>query len=216
MSLKLKQGERSDFQPLPEGQYTARCYQVIDLGTQETQRAGESKLQAKIMVTWEVLDDPKMTDGRPFAISKQYTASLDERSYLYKDLVSWRGKAFTADELLGFDISDLVGAYCQVQVIHNEYNGNTYANINTIMGTKERPEAVNTDVIFDINNPDMEVFDNLPDWIKDKIRNSEEWQSKENNKVYGQEPLDIEVEEKTKQLTKEVEDEPINLDDIPF
>lgn len=203
---------------LPAGQYVARCYKIIDLGTQKVTWLGEEKLQHKVMIYWEILDDKvKMEDGRPFSISRKYTASLNEKSNLYADLVAWRGKEFTETELAGFDISKLLGAYCQMQVIHNESSGKTYANANTLMSTKERPDPVNPDVMFDIDEPDMLVFEAQSEWLKDQIRQSAEWQARESNPDTAEpdirKPLD---------LGKPMEDlaggptDEINIDDIPF
>lgn len=202
MSLVVKQ-TGGDFEMVPEGQYVARCIKVIDLGTQTVTWAGEEKKQHKVQVVWEILDeDTKMKDGRPFAVSKMYTASLNEGSHLYKDLVGWRGRKFTQEELLGFDISKLLGAYTYMQVVHNEAtNGKTYANVDSLMATKERPEGVNDTVYFDINNPDMEVFDGLSDYLKDKIRAAEEWEQD----TPDESPVEVDEEE-----------EKVNLDDIPF
>jgi hypothetical protein len=215
MGLTLKQ-EGGDYELLPDGVYTARCFKVIDLGTQAVSWNNETKYQPKLMLTWEILDDNvKMKDGRPFATSKTYTASLNEKSTLYQDLVKWRGQAFSNEELLGFDISKLLGAYCTLQIIHNTGdNGKTYANIAGIMKTKERPAGINQEVMFDINNPDMQVFNDLSDYLKDKIRSSQEWKEKENTDVSvsaNTDSKDIEIEDLT-----DAGDEPINLDDIPF
>lgn len=219
MALTVKQGAGGEFELVPEGQYTARCFKVIDLGTQEVEWQGESKLQPKVMITWEILDDPKMKDGRPFAVTKQYTASLNENSHLYKDLVAWRGKAFTKDELLGFDISKLLGAYCTIQVVHTESGGRTYANINAIMGTKDRPKGINPEVMFDIAEPNMEIFESLSDYLKDKIRASQEWQAKE--MMENQDgPVSKEIQlgdiDQTFPEAEEVKDEEIDISDIPF
>lgn len=221
MTLQVKQPEGGDFELVPEGVYVARCYKVIDLGTQQIEYMGEIKFLPKIMITWEILDDPKMKDGRPFAISKTYTASLSEKSHLYKDLVAWRGKAFTKEELLGFDISKLLGAYCQLQVIHKDSKdgSKTFALVNTIMATKERPKVVNDDVLFDIANPNMEVFEGFSDYLKDKIRGSDEWKArdiqaknaepKEDEPESDEEPADL-------NNAADIDGEEIDLKDIPF
>lgn len=208
MSLTVTKGS-DDFELLPAGQYIARCYKIIDLGTQDVVWLGETKQQHKVMIYWEILDDKvKMEDGRPYSISRKYTASLNEKSNLYADLVSWRGKDFTEAELAGFDISKLLGAYCQMQVIHNESGGKTYANANTLMATKERPKAVNPDVMFDIENPDMDIFESQSDWLKNQIRQSAEWQARS----AGVEDVDT-TDTPSKPIGTE---ETINLDDIPF
>lgn len=215
MALKVTQSG-GEFELLPAGQYIARCYKIIDLGTQDVTWLGETKKQQKVMIYWEILDDKvKMEDGRPFSISRKYTASLNEKSNLYSDLVAWRGRDFTEAELAGFDMSKLLGAYCQMQVIHNESNGKTYANVNTIMATKDRPAAVNPDVMFDIDSPDMTVFEAQSEWLKDQIRKSPEWQARESDSDISE----IDTLSKPIGIDKVVDvdpDEEINIDDIPF
>lgn len=219
MSLQVSQ-TGGDFEIVPAGVYVARCFKVIDLGTQDVVWSGETKQQRKVMVTWEILDDEvKMEDGRPFAVTKQYTASLNENSHLYKDLVSWRGKAFTADELISFDISKLVGAYCQVQIVHSEGGDRTYANVNTIMsiGKAEKPKGVNPDVSFDVDNPDMELFNGFSDWLKAKIRASHEWRNQEGSDESTQADAPEDVPTKDIEI-EDLEDDkpPIKLEDVPF
>ena len=209
MSLTVSEGTKGNFEILPEGQYIARCFKMIDLGTQTTEWAGEKKLQKKILICWEVLDDEvKMHDGRPFAITKKYTASLHEKAMLRKDLEAWRGKKFTDSELANFYLPDILGTYCMVQIVHTDVGDNTYANISSIMATKEKPEPVNKNVEFDIDVPNMEIFETFSDKLKDQIKQSEEWKRREAKSVKPR--------EQAAAVLGDVQDEPINLDDIPF
>lgn len=202
MSLTVSQGNQQEFEVTPEGTYIARCFKVIDLGTQTVEWMGEKKFQKKVLVSWELLDpEAKMKDGRPFAVTKRYTASLHEKAQLRKDLQNWRGKRFTEEELEGFSLKNILGTYCQIQVVHTESNGNTYANVDAIMSTREKPEGVNPLVHFDIDEPDMKVLESLSERLRGLIESSPEWRAKDA-------PAKDEV--------AEVGDEPINLDDIPF
>lgn len=204
MSLTVSQGSQGEFEITPEGTYIARCFKVIDLGTQTVEWMGEKKFQQKVLVSWELLDPAaKMKDGRPFAVTKKYTASLHEKAQLRKDLQNWRGKRFTDEELTGFDLKNILGSYCQIQVVHAEVNGSTYANVDAIMSTREKPEGVNPLVHFDINDPDMAIFEGLSERLRSIIEASPEWQARG---VEG--PAEDEVHE--------IGDDPINLDDIPF
>jgi hypothetical protein len=179
MSLTVSQGNSLEFETVPEGTYIGRCYKIVDLGTQTSEWAGEKKQQKKVMVSWELLDpEVKMQDGRPFAVHQRYTASLGEKANLRKDLEAWRGKKFTDVELEGFELKNVLGAYCMIQVVHTEKNGSTYANVNAIMSTKEKPNPVNEDVIFDIDSPDLAVFDSLSERMKELIQATPEWQSR--------------------------------------
>lgn len=179
MSLTVKSSGNGDFETVPEGAYTARCIKVIDLGTQTTTGQYGTKHQKQVMVTWELLDDEiKMQDGRPFAATQFYTASLHEKAKLRKDLEAWRGKKFNDAELEGFDLKNVLGTYCMLQIVHSQ--DGQYANVNAIMsyrGTK--PEGVNSTMAFDISNPDMDVFNALSDKMKAKITSTPEWAERE-------------------------------------
>jgi hypothetical protein len=117
----------SEFTPAPEGVHNAVCVDVVDLGMVENMWGKKHQLK----VVWEI--EAQMEDGRRFIVQKRYSASLHEKSTLSKDLKSWRGRAFTADELKGFDMEKVVGVACQLVVIHNEKEGAIYANIQSIL-----------------------------------------------------------------------------------
>ena len=75
-----------------------------------------------------------MSDGKPFLIKKDYRASLHEKAGLRKDLEAWRGRPFTNVELQGFDLENVVGAPCMLNVIHKQGSkGGTFSNIAGIM-----------------------------------------------------------------------------------
>lgn len=118
----------------------------------------------------------------PMTISKEYTLSMHEKASLRKDLGAWRGKQFTDEEAKTFDIAKLVGVYCMVNVTHSESNGKEYANVaglSPLPGAlkNSRPAGVHSHAIFEIENPDMGVFDKLPDFLKNKIREAPEWEN---------------------------------------
>lgn len=179
MSLTVKASNNGEFEMTPEGSYIGRCIKVIDLGTQTINGQRGPKQTKKVLITWELLDDEvRMRDGQPFAVSQNYTASLYEAAQLRKDLESWRGKKFTDEELEGFDLTNVLGTYCLLQVIHSK--DGQYANVQTIMKYKgEKPEGINELVAFDISNPDMEVFNSFGDKMKSKIMNTPEWEGRE-------------------------------------
>src|SRR5664280_3623167 len=80
---------------IPAGTHVARCYGIIDLGRQYSQKFG--RWANKIMVQFELPAD-LTDDGRPSVISKTYTLSLNDKASLKKDLESWLGRPVTADE----------------------------------------------------------------------------------------------------------------------
>lgn len=222
MGLTASETGGGNFEMTPEGVYTARCYRIVDLGTQKGAEIFGSKEQHKVMVSWELIGkgDPKMQEGdnkgKTFSIHKRYTVSLSEKASLRADLEAWRGKKFSPDELKGFDLSNVLGAYCMIQVVHDETG--KYANVNSIMAFKgAKPEPVNADLVFDIDEPDMQVFDTLSDSLKGTIMQAPEW-----NKNAGAPkpsktiaPADVSIEDMDTVAPVTGEEE-INLADIPF
>jgi hypothetical protein len=117
--------KESDYTTAPEGLWPAVCVDVFDLGLVETP-FGQ---QAKIEITWQLEEKDPKTDRR-FLVSQRYTPSLHEKSRLRPLLESWRGRKFTKDEEREFDIEKLLGANCQLQIVHNiKDEGRTYANV---------------------------------------------------------------------------------------
>ena len=119
MSLTVSSGE-SDYEVVPAGQHQAVCYRLVDAGTREEQyKDNPPKKRHSVFIYWE-LPEVKMADDRPFTISKKYTLTLNENGTLYKDLKTWRGKAFTAEELKGFDLLNILGKTAQLEVVHSD------------------------------------------------------------------------------------------------
>ena len=178
MAVTAKQTE-TDFKPCPEGNHTARCIGVVDLGTHPMEFAGQKKMIHKIRLMWE-LPDEKRDDGKPFQISKDYGLSLHEKSTLRKDLEGWRGKRFTEKELSGFDVEILAGKTCMINVLHKKStNGKTYANITSVSATPKGmkcPEQINDTILFSFENFSQESFSKLPKFIREKIMQTPEYQ----------------------------------------
>jgi hypothetical protein len=175
MSLLAKEsGSQMEFETVPAGVYTALCYRVIDLGTQTTEFAGEIKEGHKVMISWELFGEgARMTDGRPFSVHKQYKISLHEKATLRKDLEAWRGKKFTADELEGFDVANVLGTACMMQVVLSE--DGKFANVGSIMSTKEKPTGENEPVLFIIDDKATHAtWSNLSRNLQEKILSSPE------------------------------------------
>jgi hypothetical protein len=178
MSLTVNAGNggNRDFEPVSAGVHTARCYQIIDLGHQTTEWQGTVKVLPKVRITWEICDE-NMSDGRPFSISREYTASIGPKATLRKDLEAWRNRPFTESELAAFSLENVLGAPCQLQIGHTDKNGKVYANINSIMSTPKGmsvPELVNPKVKFDIQTFDRTIFDSLTNYVQKKIMMSKE------------------------------------------
>lgn len=193
-----------DFAPTPAGNFIGRCYSLIDLGTQVT-KSGEfaGKSNHKIRIGFELFGETE--DGKPMTITiegkelplsifKEYTLSMHEKSTLRKELGAWRGKQFADDaEAVDFDITKLVGAYAMVNIAHrtNE-KGKVNANIANLSPLPSalknaKPPAINKNVIFSLDDPDMDIFNGLSEWLQGRISEAPEWK-----KAHGQVNMDSE------------------------
>ena len=178
-----------NFKRVPAGVFIGRCYSLIDLGTQLSSGQFGEKLQHKIRIGWELFGEDENgepltvdVDGKtmPMTISKSYTVSLHEKAGLRKDLAAWRGRDFTEEEARAFDVSKLVGAYCMVNVTTSETNGKTYSNVaglTPLPGALKnaKPAPVHEQVIFDLDAPDMAVFNSFHEKLQDAIKRAPEW-----------------------------------------
>jgi len=108
--IARESGGGGTFTPVPPGMYLARCYRIVDLGTQKSEYQGQVKNLKKFMLQFEVHgeDDagqPLVTaKNEPMSISKNFTLSLAEKATLRKDLETWRGRPFTEEERNGFQL----------------------------------------------------------------------------------------------------------------
>ena len=179
---------------IPAGTHVARCYGIIDLGTQYSEKFGNKS--RKVQIQWELPNEP-MDDGRPLAISKKYTLSLNEKSNLRKDLESWLGRSITAkEEREGFALGSMLGAPCLLSVIHAESNGKTYANIAGVMSVPKGtavPDQVNPMVSYDIENGKDAIYAKLPEWIRKIIDESQEFKGDEEKG--DEEPTEEQIED---------------------
>ena len=181
-TMKLRANESSKtYAPAPAGSHIATCTAVIDLGTQKSDFNGEIKHQRKVMISFELNEEAGLRDdGKRFTISKRYTASLHEKSALRKDLIAWRGRDFTAEELAGFELNNIAGKTCMVSVVHVERGGNTYANIVSIMSA---PKGVTNPgaspaVTFSLEPGEFDAmtFESFGDKLRELIAASPEYQ----------------------------------------
>jgi hypothetical protein len=192
MGLIAKVSEGGSFTPVAPGMHLARCYRVIDLGTQKTEWQGQVKHLPKVMIQFEVHSEddagnPLVTaKGEPMSISKNFTVSLQEKATLRKDLVSWRGREFTTEEADGFHLKNILGAWAMLSVAKSVgNNGKDYTNIMSInpvppaIKKAGMPESHNKAMYFEIENPDMDMFETFSDNLRAKIESSPEWQGRQ-------------------------------------
>lgn len=206
MSLTAKQPEQKEFEKVPEGSHIARCVGIIDVGTQIIEWAGKEKFSPKVYLKWEIpserivfTDKEGKEQNLPMTISKKYTRSLSEKAKLRPDLESWRGKAFTAEELDGFDLKNVLGVPCMLSVVHetSKDGSKVYANVASVMKLPKGMEAPAQEcesVVYDIDAHDQEVFDKLPKYYQELINQSQERTTQSEKSEVVEYPTDDDVD----------------------
>ena len=154
-----------DYELAPVGVYRAVCTRLLNLGMQETNYGDKHQIH----LAFEI--DENMADGRPFLMMQNYTLSLNSKARLRNDLEAWRGRAFTAEELSGFDLKTVLGKPLQISVVHSQ--DGKYANIGSMMplGRGQEALAPSGDLLYINSLPeDNASFELLSERMKDRIQ----------------------------------------------
>lgn len=172
MGLMVKESGGGEAYPVaPEGTHPAVCLVMIDKGIQHDEKYGNDK--PKVLLGFELHSEERRTDGKPHMVWQTYTASLNEKAILRQHLDSWRGRAFNDAELEQFDLRNVLGVPCLLTIIHNKNKDKTYANIGGIVSMPKgmpKPRAEGDICVFDLDDPDWDVFDEFSDTLKKQIR----------------------------------------------
>lgn len=186
MAINVSTKTETTKEIVPAGTHVARCYSMIHVGTQEFEWQGEVKNNNKIRIAFELPNELRTfgEDEKPLVIDKEYNLSLHENSNMRKDLETWRGKAFSHDELQMFDVTNLIGVTCLLSVIHAETKaGKPYAKINAISKmTKgmEVPKQMNETFQFNYEDSfDTNWIENeCPSWLSEIIKSTPEYEKR--------------------------------------
>jgi hypothetical protein len=108
-----------EFEPIPLGIHKAICINVFDIGYQPGFQNGPPHHQ--VVLLWEI--EPTQTwepnVGKHFTVTKFYTLSINKKSNLGQDLESWRSIPFTPEQMEGFDLDNIIGKPCQINLVAN-------------------------------------------------------------------------------------------------
>lgn len=200
-----------DFTPAPVGTHLARCIGVVSLGTQAPNDP-TFNASFKVMLTFELPNEllPDTQEPQAMTVNKEFSCSLGKKAKLRGALESWRGRVFTQKELDGFDVVKVLGAPCMLGVIHKtSAKGNTYADVSSISALPKGMQAMpqtNPSVHYEIEMGRNDVFQKLPEWIRKKIEQCEEWTSKSPSSPAG----------KAREAQQQAAQTPEEDDSVPF
>lgn len=187
MSIIAKQPEKKEREIIPAGNHPAYLYRVIYLGTQAKEFDGKVIQNQKIWIDFELpkqihdYEDKETGEKKQYVstIGAEYTLSLSEKGKLLPLIQGWLGRNLSRDELQSFDICSLLGKGAFLSVVHTTAKtGKVYANIGSIAPVMEgysMPDRVNPTIEIGKSDWGTESFNELPKFLQDKIRESNEW-----------------------------------------
>lgn len=210
--------DREKREPIPADMYPATCYAVIDIGTHEYVYLGVVRKVRKVVIIFEVPDvridiekDEKIVN-LPRVINIEENISLGKKSNLRPVLENWRGRAFTQEELEGFNLVNLLGVPGMLNITHSvNKSGEVYAkisNINPLPRSIEKPKQETPSVVFSFeDNLDWPIDfpEGIPQWVLKKIKESEEYRA-----------LEMDQTEVPVEASQNAETSDILEDDCPF
>lgn len=113
--MRIGGGNQDTGEKCAAGVYPAVLAAVYDIGTHAVVWQGKEKLQAKVVLWFEV--ESRDTKGRRFSIPLVLTASSSEKSNLTKVYGALVGHSPSDAEMEeGYDMDPLIGVTCLVQV----------------------------------------------------------------------------------------------------
>lgn len=131
MPIIARGPQSKSFTPPDEGVHLACACDVVDLGIADHGFGDKHYIE----IRWQ-LEDVNPETGERFIVRRRYTNTLHEKSALARDLQTWRGRKFTKAELDGFDVEQIIGKPCQVQIAHKlTEQGKTFANVTAVIPT---------------------------------------------------------------------------------
>lgn len=177
MGLYSSDSGGSNYTPAPVGTHVARCFRIIDIGTQHGEYKGQPTRRAQIIVAWELPNEMIETPegSKPVITSRFYTNSLGEKANLRHDLEAWRGRAFSREELQRFDLRGIVGKPCMLTIVGGDNDRTKVAAVSGLPRGMECPPQVNPSFTFSLDDFTKESFEALTEGIQNLIKKSEEY-----------------------------------------
>lgn len=200
MALDFSEAKKvkKDFGRVEDGAYAARIVQIIDFGLQyetdwktnevKTYDDGNPMIKHKVWITFELPEETIEIDGenRPRWYGKEYTVSAHEKSALYALLKSVDPKGHATNG--GRDVKGLLGLPAMVTI------GSTSTGKAKISGVSATPKGLqvgplsNEEFFFELDSDDVDAFDSLPGWMKERIRLGVGFSNTTISKVLGGQP----------------------------
>ena len=200
MSLDLNQSQQTkqDFGRVDDGTYSGRVVQIIDIGRQQETAWVKGKAVPQYYVVDEDGKVVKNDEGYAKKTSEETSFPvIQPKVYMAFELPTetieindeqmprWQSKEYNVTNSGALiklvkalnpsasKISDIAGFPCMVTIGSTDSGNAKVTSVSPLMKGLEVAEVSKGPIVFDMSNPDMEVFNSLPDFLKEKIKASE-------------------------------------------
>ena len=167
-------GYENDSELPAVGRHPAICCRVIDIGTRSGTNEGGNWSSRYVLIEWVLPHSPK-NDGNPVRINRRFPFNFSRTSQLRTALESWRGRAFTKEQLSDFDIRAIAGAPCMIGIKHDRGYAN-FDGLGPYRGAEPlaMPEGA-VSLSLEPSEFDEGVYQELPSFIQKLIEESPEF-----------------------------------------
>lgn len=185
--MRLRDKARPMAPPMEAGVYFAVCTIIADVGDQYNENFKNTN--RKLVLGFDIPSETIEVDGelKPRQLSRWFTFAYSKKSNLFKVLSSWIGVT-NEDALADYDLYELAGQGCQVQVAINDKGRNIINALMALPRGVPAPVSSNPVITYDIDEDgfDGPRWDALPEWIKNAVMKSEQYKDRGEDK-----PLDM-------------------------
>jgi hypothetical protein len=180
----------SKFKPqeaIEAGTYPARVAQILDLGMQpQMPWQGQEKPPAhEIMITYELTDEFMIDEeGNEMEDKPRWISETMPLRHIDSDLAksTKRYKALDPKMEHGGDFSQLLGEACNVLVTTyvSKKDGIERNKVQDVTAMRSRDSAKTEELknepkLFSLDEPDLTIFQSLPEWLQGKIKENLEY-----------------------------------------
>lgn len=177
MALKVKDRAKPKIPPVEPGVYIAICVGVLDLGEQYNEKF--KNYRNEVQFVWELCGETVEVDGeqKPRQLSRTFSVASSKKSNLRGFISGWNGIQYSDEQFADLDLFSQAGKACQLNVVLNDTG--EYANVDSAIPLPKGMPVPATDtapILWNMDEWDDKVFEDLPDWVKDKIKKSTQYQ----------------------------------------
>jgi hypothetical protein len=176
----------------PAGTHLARVINIIYLGTVKG-NFGES---FKVRITWELPTETHVfkegEEAKPFVVSREFGLAMGKKSHLRPIVEGVLGVALKDEEAYSFDVDEILGKECLLNISLEDTESGTYANVNTaskLVKGMTCPPAVNPLKVLSYEKWDQKYYDALPGFLKEKMEKTPEFKKLKGEDVVNEDEI---------------------------